>query len=600
MKSYQFYTKLVLSWLLFVASLSISTQAFAQCSNVTSGGAICCDQASNTPFDPQPINSVTAASGGTGTLEYQWLYTNNPYNTNFSQWNMVPGGTGASYDPGFLTQTTFFVRCARRSGCTDYVKESNVVVITVSPCDNITDPGKIGSNQIACLPNGDDPAPFTNVISPSGGTGIGPLEYAWFRSTVGGAFNINSGNWTQIMGANAASYDPPKGITQTTYYVRVARRNGCINWLASNLVSVTVKMAPMVTSTTTTVSCFGGANGAINLNVTGGTAPYTYAWNYASIPANTQNPKNLPAGTYTVTVSDAFSCMVMPTIIVAQPPSLAINFNPVVNVKCAGENTGSAVAQVTGGTAPYVYIWSNGASAPQNVGLYAGKYFVTVTDVKGCQKVGSVDITEPTALSATTSQVNVKCKGDKSGSATVTAAGGTAPYTYFWSNGQTSATATNLGAGVHTVSIKDANNCTLSLSVNITEPELLVVNPSKVDPACNGASTGSITLAVSGGVTPYTYSWSNGSTSQNLTNVAAGTYTVVVTDANGCKKTSVITLVQPSAIVNVTNSTDVKCNGDKNGSASVTVSGGVSPYSTTWSNGATTAGITGLSTNQQN
>jgi hypothetical protein len=595
MKSYQFYTKLVFSWLLFVASFAISTSALAQCNNVTFGGTVCCNQPSNVPFDPQPIVETAPATGGSGSYEYQWLYTTNPFNTNFSQWNMIPGGTGKNYDPGYTTATTFFVRCVRAVGCTDFIKESNVIVVTVSPCDNITDGGKINANQIGCnAGNGYDPNPFVNATSPSGGTGTGSIEYAWYKSTVGGAFNINSSNWTQIAGANGANYDSPI-ITATTYFVRVARRNGCITWYSSNAVSVTMKMSPMVTSTSVPTTCFGGANGSINLTVNGGTPPYTYSWNYGQIPANTQNPNNLPAGTYTATVTDAATCMAMPMVVVGQPASLALSFNPVTNVKCYNDNTGSAVVQVTGGTAPYVYQWSNGASAPQNVGLSAGKYFVTVTDVKGCQKVASVDITQPSALTTSVTQTNILCNGGSTGSATVTAAGGTAPYTYFWSNGQTTSTATGLGVGVYTVIVRDAMWCQNTISVNITQPTALVVAPSKVDPACNGASTGSVTLNISGGTAPYTYTWSNGASTQNLTNVPAGTYTVTVKDANGCTKTAVITLNQPTAIVATVSSTNVKCNGDKNGTASVSVIGGVAPYTTQWSNNATTAAITGLS-----
>ena len=593
MKSYQFYTKLVFTWALFVASLAISTSALAQCNNVTFGGTICCNQPSNVPFDPQPIVETVAASGGSGSYEYQWLYTTNPFNTNFAQWNMIPGGTGKNYDPGFTTATTFFVRCVRAVGCVDFIKESNVIVVTVSPCDNITDGGKINANQIGCNSgNGYDPNPFVNAISPSGGTGTGAIEYAWYKSTVGGAFNINSSNWTQIPGANSINYDSPI-ITATTYFVRVARRNGCITFYASNAVSVTMKMSPMVTSTSVPTTCFGGANGSINLSVSGGTPPYTYAWNYGQIPANTQNPNNLPAGSYTVTVTDAATCMAMPVVVVGQPAPLALTFVPVTNVKCYNDNTGTAVVQVTGGTAPYVYQWSNGASAPQNVGLSAGKYFVTVTDVKGCQKVGSVDITQPSALTTSVTQSNILCNGG-TGFATVTAAGGTAPYTYFWSNGQTTSTATGLTVGIYTVIVRDAMWCQSTISVNITQPTALVVAPTKVDPACNGASTGSITLNISGGTAPYTYAWSNGATTQNLTNVGAGTYTVTVKDANGCTATSVVTLNQPTAIVATISSTNVKCNGDKNGTASVSVIGGTSPYTTQWSNNTTTTSITGL------
>lgn len=587
--------KVITLWTLtlFFSISSLEIKAQGGCNNVTDGGIICCDQGSNLiPFDPAPINNVTHASGGSGTVEYLWLSTTNPFNTNFSSWTMIPNSNTASYDPGPISQTTFFVRCARRAGCVDYVKESNVVVVTVTPCDNITEPGKIASNQVACG-SPFDPAAFTSITAAGGGTGTGPIQYAWYKSTVLEPFSTTSANWQIISGANGASYDPTS-ITQTTYYVRVARRSGCLTWLVSNVVSV--KMVPGITASamSTPTTCNGGSNGSIMLTVTGGVPPFTYQWNYAQIPANTKNPSNLPAGNYCVTVTDANTCMAMLCVEVKQPNPLAITFN-VTDVKCTGDASGTVVAQVTGGTPQYSYLWSNFNTAPQIGGLTAGKYYVTVTDIKGCQKAASVNVGEPTLLTISTSSTDVKCFGGNDGTASVSANGGTPPYTYFWSNGQTGSSASGLTAGVYTITVKDANNCVQVASVLIKQPPLLTVTTTKTDISCFGGNDGSINVTVVGGTPGYSYNWSNGSTSANQTGLAVGTYRLTVTDSNGCTSISVVSLTQPAAIVLTTSKIDVKCNGGKNGSATVVVNGGTPPYNILWSNTATIATASGLS-----
>lgn len=577
----------VLITMLFASNINAQS-----CSNVTDGGLVCCDQASNIiPFDPAPLTNVQDASGGSGTLEYVWMSTTDPYNTQFSSWSMVPNSNSASYDPGPLSKTTFFVRCARRSGCADYVRESNVIVITVSPCNNITDPGKIASNQVACGSPW-DPMAFISQTAASGGTSTDPVQYAWYKSTVLEPFNTTSGNWKLITGAIAMNYDPTP-ITQTTYFVRVARRSGCVTWLASNIVSVTMKPAVSASATTIAPVCNGSADGSIKVSVSGGTPPFTYQWNYGQIPANTQNPTNLPAGTYSVTVTDANTCMAMLNVDLKGPNPFAITFNK-TDVSCAGASNGTAVVQVTGGTPQYSYLWTNNMTAPQVGGLSPGTYFVTVTDIKGCQKVASVKITEPAPLTITTDVTEVACFGGNNGGASVNVSGGTAPYSYYWSNGATTSSVSNLSAGIYTVTVKDAKNCTQTVSVVIKQPNTLNVSIAKTDVKCYGLNNGIVNVTVSGGTPNYTYLWNNGQTTQNLSDVAAGSYSVTVTDSKGCTKVASINVVQPDAIVLNTNTSNAKCKGNSDGTASVTVSGGTSPYSFIWDNGKTTSSISGL------
>ncbi len=260
---------------------------------------------------------------------------------------------------------------------------------------------------------------------------------------------------------------------------------------------------------------------------------------------------------------------------------------------CNGANTGSIDLTVSGGTSPYTYSWTGGVTTQDRSNLTAGTYTVTVT-AAGCTSTISANITQPSALTLSTTQVNVSCNGGSNGSIDLTVTGGVSPYTYAWSNNATTQDITGLVAGTYTVTVTDANSCTKTLSATITQPEALALSNTQVNVLCNGNSTGSIDLTVSGGTSPYTYAWSNSATTQDVSNLAAGTYTVTVTDANACTKTLSATITQPSALSLSKTQVDVLCNGNSTGSIDLTVSGGTSPYTYAWSNSATTQDISGL------
>ena len=561
------------------------------CDNVTDGGIIQGSQTSTvSPYTPPAFVNVQLPSGGTGALEYMWLSTTTPNNTNFATWMMLANSNTAGYSPGPLTETTYFVRCSRRAGCTDYVKESNLIIITINNCDPITDAGKIGPNQFGCGTTF-DPALIQNTTTPTGGTGT--IQYQWYSSTLSGVFSFGSPAWTVINGANASSYDPGV-ISATTHYIRVARRAGCTNYMAGNIITAYLKPAPIVTYSVTQPDCYGGSNGAINLTVSGGQAPYDFMWNFGSIPNGTEDPSGLAAGNYAVTVSDAASCMAMLTIPVGQPNPM-VTVSNVTNVKCFGAASGTASISVTGGTAPYTYVWSNGQTGSSVNGLSSGTYQVTITDSKNCIKVTSVKVTQPsTALICTLTSSDAKCAGGNEGKATVSATGGVSPFTYKWNTGATTATLSGLVAGTYTATVTDANGCTHSGSVNVKEPTAISVSTVKTDVACFNGNTGSVSVTVTGGNAPYTYLWNTGVTTSTISNVTAGTYTVTVKDANGCTKSVTVVVAQPNDILAAIAKTDVKCNGAKDGTATVNASGGTSPYTYAWSNGAKTAAITGL------
>ncbi|MCF6130591.1 T9SS type A sorting domain-containing protein, partial [Flavobacterium sp. AS60] len=347
------------------------------------------------------------------------------------------------------------------------------------------------------------------------------------------------------------------------------------------------------TNTTTNVSCFAGTNGSVTVTATGGTAPYTILW---SNGGTTFTANNLTAGTYTAVITDARGCTSNVSVTITQPATALASTNTTTNVSCFAGINGSVTVTATGGTAPYTILWSNGGNTFTANNLTAGTYTAVITDARGCTSNVSVTITQPaTALASTSTTTNVSCYAGTNGSVTVTATGGTAPYTILWSNGGTTFTANNLVAGTYTAVITDARGCTSNVSVTITQSSALVASTPQTNVSCFAGTNGSVTATVTGGTSPYTILWSNGSTSFTLTNLLAGTYTGVITSANGCTANVSATVTQPTTALASTNAiTNIGCAAGSNGSVTVTPTGGTAPYTILWSNGGTTFTVNNL------
>jgi hypothetical protein len=422
-----------------------------------------------------------------------------------------------------------------------------VVSVTITdPCNRATF-SSVGVNVVCSL------AVSTTLTQPCGGgasgvinmsvTGGSGITYSWTRSGGGSG----SGAGTTISGLSAG-----------TYNVTVTASNGC-----TTSFSRTLTASPLInlTATPTPVACFGTNTGDINLSVSGGTPGFTYAW---SDGPTTQNRSSLPAGSYTVTVTDANTCTATTSATVTQPNAALAATPSVTNVPCFGEAAGAINLAMSGGTPAYTYLWNDGATTQNRTSLNAGTYAVTVTDANNCTlPVTNITVTQPaSALSLSSTQTNATC-GANAGSITVTATGGTGAYTYDWSGtptGDGTPTISGLGGGTYAVTVTDVNGCTEVLSATIIQGSTLVLSITPMNPTCPpGAdppvnSDGSIDLTVTGGTPIYTYAWTTVGgtgltpTTQDQSGLTSGTYNVTVTDNDGCTASTSATLTNENQL----------------------------------------------------
>ncbi len=381
------------------------------------------------------------------------------------------------------------------------------------------------------------------------------------------------------------------GLEMGSYIITVRDQNSCETVVPATVIQPPFPLA--ASATATDVLCHGESTGSISLTISGGTAPYSYSWNNGAV---TEDLNNIPAGDYDVTVTDANGCTATAAATVTEPDEALEAAVSVTDVLCNGDDTGSAGLTVTGGTEPYTYLWSDGSITEDLSGVEAGSYTVTVTDANGCTITVTALVSEPAVLSGSVDTEDVLCYGDLTGTVSVTVTGGTAPYVYQWNTGATTPDLEDLAAGTYTVTVTDANMCELILTAVVTQPdEALAASATATDVLCHGESTGSISLTISGGTAPYSYSWNNGAVTEDLNNIPAGDYDVTVTDANGCTATAAATVTEPDeALEAAVSVTDVLCNGDDTGSAGLTVTGGTEPYTYLWSDGSITEDLSGV------
>jgi hypothetical protein len=490
---------------------------------------------------------AVTASGGTGSLTYAW----------------TPAGGNAATATG-LTAGTYTCTITDANGCTATVSAT------------VTEPGAITSSvsaqtSVSCNSGNDGSA----TITAAGGTGS--LTYSWAPA-----------------GGNAAT---ATGLSAGIYTVTITDANSCTH---TQTVNITEPNAVTATITAqTNITCNAGTDGAATVTASGGTGILTYAWAPAGGTAATAT--GLAPGIYTVTVTDANSCTATATVNITQPTAITSSVSSVTDATC-GNNNGSATISAAGGTGVLSYSWApTGGTAATATGLGAGGYTVTITDASGCthtQFVAVSNLGGPTVV--VTSSINVSCNGGSNGAAAVSAFGGTGTLSYDWTGspaGDGTPSVTGLTQGVYICTVTDQNGCTGTATVTITEPSAITSSVSaQVNVSCNGGNDGSATVASTGGTGIHTYLWSSGGTTATETGLALGTYTVTITDANGCTHQQLVSITEPSALTaSVTASTNVTCFGGNDGAATVTASGGTGLIAYAWApTGGNAATATGL------
>jgi hypothetical protein len=323
-------------------------------------------------------------------------------------------------------------------------------------------------------------------------------------------------------------------------------------------------------------TCFSLPTGKITAIPIGGTLPYTFKWSNGGTNAEIIN---LLAGSYSVTVTDALNRSATGTYILTEPPKLSVKMERIV---CGNPTTVKAV--VTGGVGPYTYAWDTGSTFDTTIVNEENKYCVSVTDSRLCGNITCEPIILTPMVVAIDAK-NISCNSYQDGQLVVSAGGGLQPYTYKWSNGQTTKDIRNLASGIYTVTVTEKGGCAISTRATVAEPLRLTIPLSITQPSCSGENTGRIVAQPTGGNAPYRFSWSTGSSSSSLNFLAAGSYSLTVVDAKGCNVMITTNLVSQSAINLFTTSKAETCLGMGDGELRVSPVGGVAPYRFKWNSG---------------
>ncbi len=507
---------------------------------------------------PTPLTNANCNGGSEGSATFEVNGGSLPYTFIWST------GSADSIVTG-LVVGDYFVTITDASGCS--------VLDTVS----IDQPESLILTPISTNVSCNGLADGTAGVSVAGG--VEPYSYAW-----------NTGEDT----------DAIANLNGGSYTVLVTDALGCFEEIT---ISIFEDSAIQLSGSATEALCFGDANGTTTVVAMGGTIPYTYVWDDPA-GQTTDVATGLTQNDYNVIVTDSFGCTATLMLTVNEPTLLQAGAIDVNDASCFGINDGTISIAANGGTYPYTYAWNDNVAITDSTrtDLIATNYSITITDANNCSQVVTTTIDSPDAIGITFTQNNVGCNGGSTGTATAQPQGGTMPFQYQWdaaANNQVTQTAIDLAVGSYTVIVTDANGCTNSETVNITETSAIDLTINGNDILCFGNNTGNIELGVTGGTGPYGFSWTGpsnyNSTLEDIDNLYAGTYDVLVTDANGCTSTTQLVITEPATgIMSTMTDMDLICFGASNGIASVNVGGGTGPFNYLWSNGSTTTSVNNL------
>lgn len=399
-------------------------------------------------------------------------------------------------------------------------------------------------------------------------------------------------NYTYAWTPNVSNSNIASSLTAGPYNVTVTDQANCTK--NTTIIINQPAQALSINIQTSNVTCFGQNNGKITVLTSGGTPVYSYNWN-PNVSA-VDSATNLAPLQYDITVTDSKACTVASSVVISQPNQPLMLVDSSKNLNCFQSNDGMAMVTANGGTWPYGYVWTPNVSISNiATSLAAANYSVVVTDNNGCTNSSSFVITQPALLSASEVHTNILCNGNSTGTATVTAQGGTLGYAYTWNpNVSSTNTATNISASTYTVLVTDTNFCTTTVSINVTQPAVLSISLTETDVLCGGGNTGTVLAVGLGGTPAYNYTLSDGtnllnSSTGQFANLVTGTYTAGIIDANGCVDSSQIFVNEPVPLADIVNSTPASCKNYADGQIEILASGGTPSYNYVYSNGVSNA-----------
>ena len=482
--------------------------------------------------------ATAIVSGGTGTISYSWSNGS----TESSVSNLAPG------------DYTLTINDA--NDCTETVAFS----IEAFPC---TLSASSSTTAISCF-----------------GAADGEIEVLVSGAT--GALNFN---WSHDDSLNS---NTATGLGEGDYSVTITDAANCTEVLS---VSLQEPSEIILSSAITFASCFGECDGSVDFSITGGIAPYTVLLSNGSEGTSFSN---LCPGDYSVTVTDANNCQLTSTISIEEPAELNVSAS-ISQPSCFGSSDGQIIINTEGGTAPYSFLWTTDETTESVIGLEAGSYELTITDANDCALVQSFILNQPSALEIELVASDETSNGANDGAISSTITGGTDPYTYLWSNGDTTSLIEDLSPGLYSLTVTDSEDCTSSASVNILAFDCaLTLDLTVTEPLCPGEENGSVTVGVTGGDEPYSYLWSNDETGATISDLAAGTYGLTVTDASNCTSSTEVTINDPEELSITSSIGEISCSGDCDGSIIVSVTGGQQPVTYVWSIGEIGSSISNL------
>jgi len=499
------------------------------------------------------VNNLNAYNANNGSININVSGGNSPYDY---YW-----GTGSnSASISNLTAGTYDFLAADEYGCT--------IIETNSVSNYNCDYRVLAAVENTSCRNGND----------------GKITLA----TIGGSFPYDY-DWTDI----AQNTNIRSNLSDNTYTATITDNRNCE--VQVNAVVAEPNASFSVNVSKTNETSYNAFNGTATATPSGGVQPITYEW---STGLGNATVNNLGAGNYSVKATDANGCIANRNFNISgiSCNNLSINLSK-TDIDCFDAANGNASAAVTGGTSPYRISWVNGSIGNTTNNLQPATYASHVVDAVGCQANASIKITQPEELELSSNKTNITYFGSQNGTASVNVNGGVTPYVYSWSNGATTSSISNLAPGQYTVNITDANDCTLTERIvieNVDCNNINIANISKKNVTCRNDSDGEIEIQVGGGNPSFTYDWTNGGTQSKITNLSPGNYSVTVTDSKGCTKATTIVINNPGFLNANLSTTDISQGGVDNGSASLTISGGVGPRNISWSNGATTQSINNL------